>query len=178
MVFVDVSKDKGAIIMDLVINKVSKKELNEFSSILKEAAFWLKNEGMEMWTEKQVSTEELLKNNAIEEMFLGYLNNESAAAIIMKTEDDLFWTEVNKGESLFLHKLAVRRKYAGRGLAEQMIRWSEARAKRLNKKYLRLDCASDRAGLCAFYESQGFKKVREELMFGKYPTVFYELVIN
>jgi hypothetical protein len=30
------------------------------------------------------------------------------------------------------------------------------------KKYLRLDCAADRPKLCEYYESQGFKKVREE----------------
>jgi hypothetical protein len=36
--------------MDLIIKNVSENELDEFSSILKEIAFWLKNEGKEMWT--------------------------------------------------------------------------------------------------------------------------------
>jgi hypothetical protein len=59
-----------------------------------------------------------------------------------------------------------------------MIHWAIRRAKHLNKAFVRLDCAADRPKLCQFYESQGFKKVSEKVLFGKYPTAFYEFEIS
>lgn len=59
-----------------------------------------------------------------------------------------------------------------------MIKWAKSRARFLNKKYLRLDCAADRYKLCEYYELQGFIKVGEKVMFDKYPTAFYEFEIH
>ncbi|WP_299095759.1 N-acetyltransferase [uncultured Metabacillus sp.] len=150
-------------------------ELEEFSSILKEAAEWLINNEREMWDPNQFTIEKLLKNNVIDEMFIGFINNESAVAMILQEEDPIFWSDPTP--SLYLHKLAIRRKYAQKGLSQQMISWAKLRAKQHNKNYLRLDCAADRPKLCNFYEKQGFIKVRDEVMFGKYPTSFYEIEI-
>ncbi|MGM7721619.1 GNAT family N-acetyltransferase [Metabacillus sp. Hm71] len=161
--------------MDLVIRGISMSELEEFSSILIEAAEWLINNHKEMWTPNQLTIENLLKNNVIEEMFMGFINNQSATAMILQEKDPIFWTDSTP--SLYLHKFAIRRKYAQKGLSEQMINWAKLRAKQHNKKYLRLDCDADRPKLCNFYEKQGFIKVRDEVMFGKYPTYFYEIVV-
>jgi GNAT superfamily N-acetyltransferase len=161
--------------MELKIRAISENELEEFSSILKEAALWLKNNDQEMWSVSQLSIESLLKNNSVKEMFIGFLNNEPAATMIIQEEDTLFWSDENKNDSLFLHKIAVRRKYAKFGLSQEMIHWAKVRAKSLNKSYVRLDCAADRPKLCKFYESQGFRNVGEKVMFGKYPTAFYQL---
>lgn len=162
--------------MELQVRHISENELEIVISILKEAAYWLKNENKEMWTEAQLSIEALSKNYAVEEMFIGVINYEAAAAMILQSEDSVFWPGSN--DSLFLHKLAVRREYAKQGVSKGMIHWAIRRAKHLNKAFVRLDCAADRPKLCQFYESQGFKKVSEKVLFGKYPTAFYEFEIS
>lgn len=128
-----------------------------------------------MWNPNQFTIENLLKNNTIEEMFIGFIHNKSAVAMILQEQDSIFWSDSTP--SLYLHKLAIRRKYSQKGLSKQMINWAKLRAKQHNKKYLRLDCAADRPKLCNFYEKQDFKKVREEVMFDKYPTAFYEIEV-
>ena len=138
---------------------------------------WLQREGQEMWRIEQVSTERVLKEYSPEEMFLGYLDGIPAATMVLQEVDDLFWPFVTQSESLFLHKLSIRRKFAKSGVAGSMITWAKSEAKNRHKRYLRLDCAADRPKLCRFYESQGFTKVREQVMFGKYPTAFYELEV-
>jgi len=158
------------------VQRIAADQVKEFCSILREAAMWLQSEGQEMWGIEQVSTENLLREYSVEEMFLGYLDGIPAATIVLQEVDDLFWSLVTKNESLFLHKLSVRRQFAKSGLAVDMIMWAKSEAKKRNKKYLRLDCAADRPKLCKFYEYQGFKNVREQVM-GKYPTAFYELEI-
>ncbi|MDR6550331.1 hypothetical protein J2736_001514 [Paenibacillus qinlingensis] len=55
--------------MELIIKSISENELEDFLSILKEAALWLKNEDKEMWRDNQLSPENLLNTNSIEELF-------------------------------------------------------------------------------------------------------------
>jgi len=163
--------------MDFIVANISEDELDRFSSILREAAYWLKSEGKAMWGDDQVSPQGLLNHYAVREMYIGYVNGEAAAAVILQEEDRLFWPDA-KTDSLFIHKLCVRRKYAKTGLSAKMIEWAKGQAKARGKTYIRLDCAADRPKLCAFYEDQGFRKVREQVMFGKYPTAFYETEVD
>lgn len=164
--------------MEMVVSPISENEMEQFQSILMEAALWLKSSGKEMWSVGQLSIEKLLKHNRMEEMFIGYVNNEAAAAMIVQEKDVVFWPDANNSDFLFLHKLAVRRKYAGKGCAKEMVDWAKSRARSLHKRALRLDCAADRPELCEFYERSGFQKVNEIVLFNKYPTAFYEFEIQ
>lgn len=160
--------------MNWEISRILDNQVGDFSSILMEATEWLRRTGKEMWTSEQVSVDSLLMVCAPEEMFLGYIDGFPAATMILQEDDEIFWPDAPKGESLFLHKLSVRRRFAGTSLAVEMINWAKLKAKHDSKKFLRLDCAADREKLCRFYEAQGFEKVREQVMFGTWPTAFYE----
>lgn len=163
--------------MSLQVSTIALNQMEEFSSILTEAAEWLRSKGEEMWTTEQVSAQSLFSEYAPDDMFLGYLDGVPAATMILQEDDDLFWPSTPKGESLFLHKLSVRRRFADSGLAVEMLNCAKLEAKRRGKNFLRLDCAADREKLCRFYESQGFAKVREQVMFGQWQTAFYEVEV-
>ncbi|MCQ6560262.1 GNAT family N-acetyltransferase [Paenibacillus mendelii] len=162
----------------LIIRNIRTGEMEFFSSILKEGAGWLSERGMPMWSADQVSAQQLLASNPIDEMYMGFLNNETAAVMILQEEDPWVWPDDPVHQSLYLHKLCVRRKYGGTGVSQGMIRWAESHAKHLGKKFLKLDCASDRTRLCEFYTRQGFNKVNETVVLGKYPTSLFELKIT
>ncbi|MDH3494897.1 MAG: GNAT family N-acetyltransferase, partial [Acidobacteriota bacterium] len=69
--------------------------------------------------------------------------------------DPEYWDDVPHEDSSFVHRVAVRRKYAGKGLARKMIEWAKNRARDEGKRFLRLDCA-DRPKLREVYEKMGF----------------------
>ncbi|MDD9271740.1 GNAT family N-acetyltransferase [Paenibacillus sp. GCM10023248] len=163
--------------MDLQVKNISDNQVADFCSILKEVVMWLHTQGQGMWSLEQVSREKILSEYSIEEMFLGYMEDVPVSTMILQEEDDVFWPSVVKNESLFLHKLSVRRQFANFGLARDMVKWAKQEAQNRNKRYLRLDCAADRPKLCSFYESIGFSKVREQVLFRKYPTAFYEIEV-
>jgi GNAT superfamily N-acetyltransferase len=157
------------------VRAIEAEEIGLFAFILAEAAEWLRDQGQEMWIPKQISAEKLLRSNMISEMYIGYVNGEAAAAMIIREEDPLFWPEAaGLFDSLYLHKLCVRRLFAKTGCSSAMIRWAMEQVRRRGRTFLRLDCSADRAKLCAFYERHGFVKVRERLVVQKYPTAFYE----
>jgi GNAT superfamily N-acetyltransferase len=46
--------------------------------------------------------------------------------------DPLLWPDIQKGESLFIHKLAVKRRAAGNGVSNFLIRFAKEECKRRN----------------------------------------------
>ena len=71
----------------------------------------------------------------------------------------LFWPEVPTGTSGFVHKLCVRRKFAGQGVAEGMLRYAAELCRAQGISMLRLDTDLSRPKLCALYERAGFRRV-------------------
>jgi GNAT superfamily N-acetyltransferase len=160
---------------EFFVRSIREDEIGQFASILKEAAEWLRQQGREMWIPEQLTAERLLEQNAMHEMYIGFVNGEPAATMIIQETDPVMWPEEStRPDSLYLHKLSVRRAYAKTGCSAMMIGWAKEEVKRRDKTFLRLDCAADRPKLCSFYEKHGFCKVRERLIRQKYPIALYE----
>lgn len=76
---------------------------------------------------------------------------------VIQWYDPLFWSELKENESGFLHKLAVSRKYSGKGYGTKLIQAAELLCKEQNIEWLRLNCGTFRPRLRNFYEGTGFK---------------------
>jgi ribosomal protein S18 acetylase RimI-like enzyme len=74
----------------------------------------------------------------------------------------MFWAETPQ-DAGYIHKLAVRPAYTGRGIGLDLIRWAENQASTIRKRYLRLNCSASDRGLCDYYEKAGFKHIRNVL---------------
>jgi Acetyltransferase (GNAT) family. len=160
---------------ELEVRSITNEEFGTFVAILREAAAWLRDQGREMWTEEQVAAKRLIREYAMREMFIGYTDGEeAAAAMILQEADPLVWLEeTERADSLYVHKLCVRRAFAATGCSSAMLQWAKEQAVLRGKTWLRLDCAADRPKLCTFYERNGFVLVREKSVHGN-PTVLYE----
>jgi ribosomal protein S18 acetylase RimI-like enzyme len=69
--------------------------------------------------------------------------------------DPLVWRDVPE-DAGYVHSLAIRRAYAGRGLGKTLLEWAE-RLATAGKRYLRLDCGAENLPLRAYYERLGFQ---------------------
>jgi predicted N-acetyltransferase YhbS len=58
---------------------------------------------------------------------------------------------------LYVHKLAVRRDHAGRGIGAALVEWASARAGASGRSFVRLDCLRNDPGIRAYYERLGFE---------------------
>ena len=76
--------------------------------------------------------------------------------LLLQWSDRELWGDVPE-DAGYVHKLAVRRAYAGEGLGREMLRWAEGEAAAAGKRYLRLDCMADNPPLRAYYERAGFE---------------------
>jgi len=125
--------------------------------IMREAAQWLICVGKPMWDLDDVSMENL--TNPPDEFHVMWDGQESIAAMILSFEDRFFWPHIPANTSGFIHKLAVRRKFAGKGYAKQMVEQAKKVCLATGIHSLRLDCDPHREGLLKLYHACGFKLV-------------------
>ena len=74
-------------------------------------------------------------------------------------EDEAIWGEHERGEHIYLHRIARATTYPGRGLVAAVLDWARAQCRTLGRAGLRMDTWASNEALVAFYERQGFQVV-------------------
>jgi len=161
----------------LIVRKASAADAPMIADTLIEAAKWVEQlDGTVMWIEGELE-EERVRAEVEDGMFVvAEIEGQIAGALRFQLEDQLFWPDLDGRDSAFVHRLAVRRVFAGQGISTSLLDWTVDRARALGKRYLRLDCDADRSRLRAFYERFGFR-LHSHRQVGSYYVSRYELQI-
>jgi GNAT superfamily N-acetyltransferase len=140
-----------------IIRQAIPQDAEKVMGILREAAQWLEQSGMSMWRDDELSPARIAADIGAGQFFLAEREGVAAGVVKFQLEDSLFWPDVPRNQSAFVHRLAVRRRFAGGGISSALLGWAVERARTLGKEYLRLDCEASRLRLRAVYEKLGFR---------------------
>lgn len=143
--------------MTITVRQATLEDLAIVSDILWEAAQWLEQKGMPLWNKDEVCPNTIYPDVIAGLYYLAFHDNTPAAVVRFQLEDPQFWSDISQTDSAFLHRLAVRRTFAGGTVVTELLNWAVAHARCLGKRYLRLDCAFDRVHLRLRYERFGFR---------------------
>lgn len=141
--------------MKTTIRRATPADLDAVSGVIREAAEWLTSKGVPMW--QGPAFERAAIAAGLADFYLAFHASDLAGVMKLETEDLLFWPEITKGDSLFIHQLAVRRAFSGGEISGDLLKFARAEALRRGLNYLRLDCAADRPKLRKIYEDFGFR---------------------
>jgi len=130
--------------------------------IMIEASEWLNQKNMPLWRREDLTLEIMQTHSTRGALFLALVEGDPAGTIVIQAEDKVYWPEITDNSSLFFHKLAVRRKYAGMGVSNALMAYAYELAKKKNKSFLRMDCSALHTQLRKFYESNGFEFVDQK----------------
>jgi len=140
------------------IRQATAADVGAVVAVLTEAAAWVRQlDGTVMWVENELAEEHVATEVDRQQFFVTECGGEVAGVVRFQLQDQLFWPDLDTDDSAFVHRIAVRRRYAGRGISTVLLRWAVARARSLGKQYLRLDCDAERTRLRAVYERFGFR---------------------
>jgi GNAT superfamily N-acetyltransferase len=131
-------------------------EVDEVVSILVEAADWLAERGTPMWRDDELRPEAIAADVRGGLFCVAEIDGQLAGTIKFQLSDPEFWPDVPDGESAYVHRLAVRRRFAGGTVSSALLSWAADRAASLGRRYLRLDCEAARDRLRRVYERAGF----------------------
>jgi GNAT superfamily N-acetyltransferase len=152
-------------------------DLVTVSTILKEAADWLWTTGRTMWRDEELNPDRVHNDVEAGLFYLAHYDGEPAGTIKFQLEDARFWPDLPGNDAAYVHRIAVRRQFAGRGVSTKMLDWAVNHAASLGRSYLRLDCEADRQALRAIYERFGFR-FHSYRDVSPYHLSRYEYVIN
>lgn len=74
-------------------------------------------------------------------------------------EDEAIWGELERGEHIYLHRIARASTYRGKGLMEAVLAWARAHCRAVGRAGLRMDTWASNEALVSFYERHGFRVV-------------------
>lgn len=126
------------------------------AGVLREAAQWLVNRQKPLWAVADFSDASVQQDVDGGLYVVARAGGEVMGVVRFQREDLAFWPDAEPGTSAFLHKLAVRRAWAGRGVSVALLAFAREHARSLGLQYLRLDCVADRQALRTLYEGLGF----------------------
>jgi len=126
------------------------------AAVLNEAAQWLATGGRPLWSAADTAIERIQRDTDAGRYFIAHENGDVAGVVRIDMEDPFFWPEIEIGSSAFVHKLAVRRSWGGKGVSTTLLAFARERTRSLGRPYLRLDCVADRQALRTLYEGFGF----------------------
>ena len=147
------------------------KDVDELVATLSEAARWLLERGIEQWPDPfpRGRVEALVRRG---ELFVVRLDGEPAGSLVLRWSDPSFWGE-QPDDAGYVHALAVRRAYAGRGLGARLLEWADVRVVEAGREFLRLDCMAENGALRRYYEQLGFEP-RGEVLVEDFVAALYE----
>lgn len=140
-----------------------------------EAARWLRSKGSDQWQEPWPTAEDqaarIAASIAAGETWMVRHGDTIAATIAL--DDDVhpqLWTPDERQEpATYIHRMVVRRAYAGQGLGAELLDWAADRAARAGDGWLRADVWTSNEDLQHYYVARGFKHVRTVELHG-YPS--------
>ena len=155
------------------IRQAAPQDAEVVADILKEAARWLEELEMPLWGEENLEYAVIAADVQAGLFFLAESAGDSAGTVKFQLDDPDCWPDARSDEAAYVHRLAIRRRYAGTGLSSALLRWAVARTQTLGRPYLRLDCPASRPRLRSIYERFGFRHHSDKQL-GPYLASRYE----
>ncbi len=162
---------------NIIIKQATETEIPVIEGILLDTVNWLNEMDQPLWSVNEVKWDTLSKNYEISNFYIAYMDGNPTGCMALVDYDPFFWPDVKRGESLFIHKLAVTKSARKSGVADALMDFFKKQGTERGVKTLRLDTHALRPKLRAFYERHGFVFVKVKVFKGDRHTAFYIYIL-
>ena len=157
--------------------RIRPEELQVFSDVIQGVSRWFQEHGQPMWPLEMLTAQALLEAYPHGEFWIGRIAEKAVATFVLVEHDPSFWPDVAPHESVFIHKIAVDRRFKGQNLGVHILDFARDQAINRGKRFLRLDTDVRRLPVRAVYERYGFTWAGE-CRAHDFDCVLYELELR
>lgn len=129
---------------------------DDFLAVVREVGQWLVETGREMWQVDTLTPANLFDAHTQGNCHVLYADGLPAAAFILQWQDPLYFAEVPDNTAGFIHKLAIRRQFAGQDLFSRILDFCRQTCRARGIHEIQLETDATRPALMRFYERHGF----------------------
>ena len=139
-------------------------EFDLLVEMLEEVAEWLTSRGIDQWRPGsfkngpfQAALATQIEQGAVylakqEGQIVGTVTLQWSAPLDVRMWERIVQVE----EAGYIHRLAIRRAFASKGMGRCLLSWAENTIAAIGKSYARLDCTAENPVLRTYYEQAGF----------------------
>jgi predicted N-acetyltransferase YhbS len=138
------------------VRQAHQEDADTVAALLDEATVWVRELGFSQWPLPFPEDELAAAIDRGEVYLVEGEDGEAVGTVTILEADPTYWPE-QPTDALYVHKLAVRRDHAGRGIGAAIVAWANAEAAEAGRDFLRLDCLCDNPGIRDYYEGLGFE---------------------
>ncbi len=132
-----------------------------FISILREVGQWLADNQLTMWALDTLTPDNLFDEYTQGNCYVLYADDTPAATFILQWTDPLYYPDVPAATAGFIHKVAIRRAFAGQDLFVPILNFCQQRCLARNVYEIQLETDATRPALLRFYERHGFQPTHQ-----------------
>ncbi len=89
------------------------------------------------------------------------MQDKIAAVFSVCFSDALIWREMEKGDSIYLHRIVVNPEFKGQKQIDKILNWSKKYATEKGLKYIRMDTWAANPNIIEYYKSFGFIHIED-----------------
>ncbi|MDX6409900.1 MAG: hypothetical protein QOE13_2971 [Gaiellaceae bacterium] len=138
------------------VRRASHEDSSIVADLLDEATVWVGDLGFSQWPLPFPRDQLAAAIERGEVYVVESEDGEAVATVTMLLDDPAYWG-ARPPDAFYVHKLAVRRDRAGRGIGAAVVEWANAEAAEAGREFLRLDCLGDNPRIRDYYEDLGFQ---------------------
>jgi GNAT superfamily N-acetyltransferase len=135
----------------------SRADAKAAQALIQNVSQWLEQRGIGLWQPSQFTDDWVYRHLEQKELVVAKLGDVVVGMMLLQLEDAL-WDDYPSGEAVFVHKVVVSRDHAGHGVTTALLEFATTEARRLERRFVRLDCAL-RQKLVDVYEKHGFVRL-------------------
>ena len=142
---------------ELTIEHTKISELEVVCELYDRAIDYQKRKGFPVW--QQFDKRVLVDDIETSKHYKVVLDGSIAMVFSVLGSDEIIWRHMEKGDAVYLHRIAVNPACKGRRLFSEVVDWTIGHAKQKGLKFIRMDTWSDNLQLVNYYKGFGFRFV-------------------
>jgi GNAT superfamily N-acetyltransferase len=153
------------------VKRARHEDADTVAELLDEATVWVGELGFEQWPLPFPRDELAEAIDRGEVYVVEGEDDEPVATLVLLQDDPQYWGD-RPQDAFYLHKFAVRRDRAGRGIGAAVVEWANAEAAEAGREFLRLDCLCDNPRIRDYYEDLGFEHRGDLVLNGRNMSLY------
>jgi GNAT superfamily N-acetyltransferase len=153
------------------VRRAQQEDAVTVAGLLDEATVWVNDLGFSQWPLPFPRDQLAAAIDRGEVYVVESEDGEGVATVSMLPDDPEYWGD-QPPDAFYVHKLAVRRDQAGRGIGAAIVEWANAEAAEAGREFLRLDCLADNPGIRDYYEDLGFEHSSDLVLDGRKMSLY------
>jgi GNAT superfamily N-acetyltransferase len=145
---------------------------DDFLAVLREVGQWLVETGRGLWQVDTLTPANLFDAHTRGNCYVLYADGLPAAAFILQWKDPLYFADVPDHTAGFIHKLAIRRQFAGQDLFARILDFCRQACRERGIREIQLETDATRPALLRFYERHGFEPTYQQTI-GEFGQTFH-----